>query len=263
MTTPSSEVNVVSKHAENASRTVWAVVSFCVLIGLWQAVALVLQSRYFPGVPEVVQSMWVEYQSGELLHHIGVTLLRVAFAFVFAMTLGSAIGIVMGRVKTADRFFDSWLIFFLNLPALVTIILCYVWMGLTEVAAVIAVSVNKIPNVAVTLREGARALSPDYTEMAKVYKLGWWKTLRHVTLPQLAPFFATAARTGLSLVWKIVLVVELIGRSDGVGQKLHTSFQLFDVPTILAYAISFILVVQLIEILILQPIEARVNRWRR
>jgi len=245
------------------NRTLWSFASFIALIVFWQVLAILVNSRYFPGVPEVWAALVDEYLAGELTYHIGITLMRVAFAFVVAMAIGSAIGIFLGRVKTADRFFDSWLIFFLNLPALVTIILCYVWMGLTEVAAIIAVAVNKIPNVAVTLREGARALSPDYLEMAKVYKLGRWKTLRHVTLPQLAPFFATAARTGLSLVWKIVLVVELIGRSDGVGQKLHTSFQLFDVPTILAYAIAFILVVQLIEVLILQPVELRVNRWRR
>jgi NitT/TauT family transport system permease protein len=123
--------------------------------------------------------------------------------------------------------------------------------------------VNKIPNVAVTVREGARSLSRDLTEMAEVYRFGFWKTLRHVTLPQMAPFFAAAARSGLSLVWKIVLVVELLGRSDGVGFQLHLAFQLFDVALILAYAIAFIIVVQLIEVAILQPIEAHVNRWRR
>jgi NitT/TauT family transport system permease protein len=131
------------------------------------------------------------------------------------------------------------------------------------VAAIIAVTVNKLPNVAVTVREGARALSRDLAEMAHMYRFGWWKTLRHVTLPQLAPYFLASARTGLSLVWKIVLVVELLGRSDGVGFQLSTYFHLFDVSMILAYALAFIAVVQLIEFAILQPIAARVNRWRR
>jgi len=84
-----------------------------------------------------------------------------------------------------------------------------------------------------------------------------------VILPQLAPFFAAASRAGLSLVWKIVLVVELLGRSTGVGHQLHVAFQLFDVPMILAYAVAFIIVVQIIEIGLLQPLEARANRWRR
>jgi NitT/TauT family transport system permease protein len=145
----------------------------------------------------------------------------------------------------------------------VVIILCYVWFGLTEVAAITAVAVNKIPNVAVTIREGARALDRDLLDMAQVYRFGWWRRLRHVVLPQLAPFFIAASRSGLALVWKIVLVVELIGRSNGVGFELHTAFQLFDVATILAYALVFTALVQAIELGIMQPWERALNRWRR
>ena len=99
--------------------------------------------------------------------------------------------------------------------------------------------------------------------MAKIYRFGRWKTLRHVILPELAPFFAAASRSGLALVWKIVLVVELLGRSNGVGFELQTSFQLFDVATILAYALAFGMIVQAIELGLLQPWERAVNRWRR
>jgi len=241
----------------------WTLISFLSLLVLWAIVAAVLQSRLFPGPMEVGEKFASEAATGELGYHVGVTLARVAVSFFLAMFIGCAIGIALGCAKGADQFFDTWLIFFLNLPALVTIILCYVWFGLTEVAAILAVAINKIPNVAVTVREGARSLSRDLAEMATIYRFGTWKTLRHVTIPQLAPFFAAAARGGLALVWKIVLVVELLGRSNGVGHQLHIAFQLFDVPMILAYAIAFILVVQIIEIGVLQPLEARVNRWRR
>ncbi len=229
----------------------------------WEVMALLIQHRHLPPPTEVFAAMAREFASGELMFHIGMTLYRVVVAFVIAMLIGSAIGIVMGRNGGIDRFFDTWLILFLNLPALVVIILCYVWFGRTEVAAITAVAVNKIPNVAVTVREGARSLSRDLAEMAQMYRFGWWKTLRHVTLPQLAPFFLASARTGLSLVWKIVLVVELLGRSNGVGFQLGTYFQMFDVSMILAYALAFVIIVQLIEFGILQPIAARVNRWRR
>ncbi len=241
----------------------WSGASLVGLVLLWAIVAYVLHSRLFPGPATVWATIVAEASSGALLTHIGATLARVVVSFTVAMFIGTAIGLALGRMKSADRFFDSWLIFFLNLPALVVIILCYVWFGLTETAAILAVAINKIPNVAVTLREGARSLSKDLMEMAEVYRFGFWKTLRHVTLPQLAPFFAASARSGLALVWKIVLVVELLGRSSGVGHQLNVGFQLFDVSMILAYAITFIVVVQAIEIGILQPLEARVNRWRR
>ena len=207
--------------------------------------------------------MMREAEAGELWGNIAITLFRVAFSFVVAMFIGSAIGILLGRFQMADRFFDTWVILFLNLPALVIIVLCYVWFGRTEVAAITAVAINKIPNVAVTMREGARSLSRDLAEMAHMYRFGWWRTLRHVTLPQLAPFFPPSSRTGLSLVWKIVLVVELFGRSNGVGFQLGIYFQLFDVSMILAYALAFIIVVQIIEFGDPAALIARVNRWRR
>lgn len=246
-----------------SKRAVWSLGSLLVLVLFWQVSADVLQHRHLPSPVKVFETFLQEVSSGDLITHVWVTLVRVAMSFVIAMFIGSAIGLAMGRMKSIDRFFDSWLIFFLNLPALVIIVLCYVWFGLNDVAAVIAVAINKIPNVAVTVREGARALSRDLSEMAQMYNFGRAKTLRHVIVPQMAPFFAAAARSGLSLIWKIVLVVELFGLSKGVGVRINEAYHLFDVPMILAYAIAFIVVVQLIEVCILQPIEARVNRWRR
>jgi NitT/TauT family transport system permease protein len=83
-----------------------------------------------------------------------------------------------------------------------------------------------------------------------------------VVLPQLAPFIAGAARSGVALIWKIVLVVEFLGRSSGVGFQIHLYFQLFDVGMVLVYALSFIAVMLAVEWLILQPWERRVRRWR-
>lgn len=244
-------------------RVIWVVGSIAAFFAFWEATALIVQHRHLPGPSVVFAAMMRELANGQLLYHIAMTLYRVAIAFTLAMLIGSAIGIALGRNANADRFFDTWLILFLNLPALVIIILCYVWFGRTEVAAILAVAINKIPNAAVVVREGARSISRDLAEMAQMYNFGFWRTLRHVTLPQLAPFFLAAARNGLSLVWKIVLVVELLGRSDGVGFQLGVYFHMFDVAMILAYALAFIFVVQIIEFGVLQPLSARVNRWRR
>ncbi|MEE9249976.1 MAG: ABC transporter permease [Alphaproteobacteria bacterium] len=237
--------------------------SIGLLVAVWQAATAAIDSRLLPGPMAVLDALVRDIGEGELPYHLGVTLARVAASFVIAMVIGTAVGIVMGRSKVVDRFFDSWLVLFLNLPALVTIILAYVWFGLVEAAAIAAVAVNKIPNVVVTVREGARALDRDYMEMAEVFRLGRWRSLRHVVLPQLYPFLMASARSGLALIWKIVLVVELLGRSNGVGFQLHLFFQLFDITSILAYTIAFIAVIQVIELAIMQPLERRATRWRR
>jgi len=191
-----------------------------------------------------------------------VTIGRVAAAFIVAMALGSALGYAMGRRPAFDSLLDAPIVILLNLPALVIIVLAYIWIGLNEAAAIGAVALNKLPNAVVTLREGARTLDVGLDEMAAVFGFSRMKRLRHVVLPQLAPFFAAATRSGLSLVWKIVLVVELLGRPNGVGFEIGTAFQLFDVATLLAYALPFTALMLAIESFLVQPFERHVSRWR-
>jgi len=240
-----------------------ALLSISLFLALWYVLATYLNATTLPTPWVVANVLMDEIKTGQLPYHLGKTLYRLFISFSIAMLLGCAIGILLGRHKPLDYFFDNWLVIFLNIPALVTIILCYVWFGLNEVAAILAVVINKLPNVIVTIREGTRALDTELLDMAKCYRFSKSKTLRHVIWPQLHPFVMAATRSGLALIWKIVLVVEMLGRSDGMGYQLHLFFQLFDVASILAYTIAFVTLIQGIELIILKPLDKQAQRWRR
>ena len=236
--------------------------SILVFLSLWQLLAWCLQSSLLPLPQTVAHVFFTHCQSGELPYHLGVTLLRLLVSFFISMSIGCVIGVALGRNEKLNAFFDHWLVIFLNVPALVTIILCYVWLGLSESAAILAVVINKVPNVIVTLREGTRALDKDLLNMAKSYQFSQFKTLKHVILPQLHPFLMSATRSGIALIWKIILMVELLGRSNGMGYQLHLFFQWFDIASILAYTIAFVGVIQLVEFALLKPIDTIAKRWR-
>ena len=238
-------------------------VSLALLLAVWGlAAALGDDPQRLPS-PALVLTRLVELAaSGELWLHLGMTLGRVGAAFTAAMLIGGALGLWMGRVPAADRWLNPSLLVLLNIPALVVIVLCYIWIGLNETAAVLAVALNKIPVVAVLLREQARALRPDLDDMGRVFGMGPVARLRHIVLPQLAPAIAAAARSGVALIWKIVLVVEFLGRSNGVGFKIHLAFSNFDVPRLLAWSLAFVAVMLALDLMVLRPWQARANRWR-
>lgn len=236
--------------------------SLVVLLVLWQAVSVYAEVRTLPPPSAVLAFIVKEAGKGDLFFNVGVTLARVAVSFVFAMSLGCLLGVVLGRSKFADRTLDTPLLVLLNTPALVITVLAYVWLGLTETAAIVAVALNKLPNVAVIMREGARGLDPGLEEMAATYRFDRRTWIADVLIPQLQPFAVAAARSGISLAWKIVLVVELIGRPNGVGFAINYYFSLFDVTAVLGYSLVFMSVMLAIDTLILQPIDAHVRRWR-
>jgi NitT/TauT family transport system permease protein len=233
-----------------------------VFLLVWQIGAGLAHSRLLPSFTAVLIAMIRETESGALPWNLAITLARVAAAFTVSLLLGGALGIAMGRWRRFDLLLDSAVTVLLNLPALVIIVLIYVWFGLTETAAIAAVALNKLPSTTVTLREGARALDPLLAEMATSFRMPRRRVLRHVILPQVTPYIFAAARSGLALIWKIVLVVELLGRSNGIGFQIQIYFQLFDVTMILAYTLAFIVVVQIIEWAALQPLELWATQWR-
>ncbi|MGJ8630995.1 MAG: ABC transporter permease [Glaciecola sp.] len=235
---------------------------FVLFLVIWQTLAFVLAQPDFPSFTQTLSALYYHSVSGDLIINVAITVTRVAISFILAMFLGSIFGIAMGARAWFNQLSDSFLIILLNVPALVVIILSYIWIGLVEAAAITAVVINKIPTVAVMLREGARTTDPKLAQVAQVYNIPWWRFMRKIYLPQLYPFFLAAARNGLSLIWKIVLVVELLGRSDGVGFALHSMFQFFDIAGILAYTMAFIAVVFMIEWVCFTPFDARIQRGR-
>ena len=239
------------------------ILSLAVLIVLWTVAAAAVHSPLLPGPAAVAEALVRDSRSLALPYHLACTLLRVVVAFAIAFLLGLAAGFAMGKSALVDRTGDPWLVILLNLPALVTIILAYIWVGLNETAAIAAVALNKFPNVVVLTREGTRALSAELEEVAEVFCLSWPTRIRHIVLPQLAPYLAAAFRSGISIIWKIVLVVELIGRPNGVGFVLGSAFSLFDMVTIFAYSFAFIAIMLAVESLLVQPLERNASRWRR
>jgi NitT/TauT family transport system permease protein len=215
-----------------------------------------------PSPAQVAVFLWRETADGELLRQMGATLARVLAAFLLAMIVGGVGGYAMGRSARANALGDPWLVILLNLPLLVIVILAYIWIGLNDIAAVLAVALAKTPTVMVTVREGTRALDAGLDEMAQVFRLPFRRRMSRVILPQLAPYLAAAGRSGLSITWKIVLVVELLGRPNGVGFALNIAFQNFDVTAIIGYGLAFAMVMLLVESLVLHPLEQRANRWR-
>ena len=228
----------------------------------WQLFGGHFDSKILPQPSSILHILWKELSEGDLLFHLGMTLKRVGISFMAAMILGMVIGILMGMFKAIDRALDTFLIIGLNIPALVIIIICYIWFGLTEYAAIMAVTINKIPMVAVSLREGARALDKSLFQVAHIYQLSKYDIATKIVLPQLLPYIFGATRNGLAIIWKIVLVVELLGCSNGIGFQIGGFFHFFDISGVLAYSLAFMLVVFSIEVLALRPLEKHLLRWR-
>ena len=237
-------------------------VSIGLFVVLWGVVAAFAQSSNLPTPWSVVSFIIEDIRHGDMLYEIGMTLWRATASFIIAMVVGGGLGFLFGRSERADQAFMPWVLVLMNTPVLVIAVLCFIWFRTTEISAILAVVLSKFPNNTVIIRDGVRAFDPGLDDIGTIYRFSFLKRLRHIFLPQAMPFVIAAARSGIGIVWKIVLVVELFGLSSGVGFEISKYFGLFEVKEIIGYSVAFSFVMLAVEVLILQPLDDHARRWR-
>jgi NitT/TauT family transport system permease protein len=244
--------------------TGWPALAFLVLLGVaWQIMATLLDNVLVPTVPDVAEEVVEIVADGSFFGQLGITVLRVGLGFVVAFVVAVAVGIAMGRNETARRFFEPAVLLGLTIPGLVWALLCVIWFGIGLTNPVAAVALSSAPPLMMTIHQGMRAVDSDLLEMAHVYRFGPGVRLRRLWLPTLAPFLFAGARLGLSLGWKVIVLVEVFGMSSGVGYQLNNAFGTQNVAAVLAWTLLFGAVMAVIEYGVLQSLERQVSRWRR
>ena len=246
---------------EGGVSTALRLVSYASLIALWAYGANAL-GAVLPGPLETLRFIAREYERGTLLFHLWVTTQRVLVAFAIALSSGVALGAVMGLSRRADDLLQGWLITTLTVPRILLFVVSYLLLGLNDRALVIALIITVLPTIVVSIREGTRAIDGKLVDMAYAFRRSraqvWWK----VVLPQLMPFVVGTARGSLALSWKMVVLGELLGRTSGVGYQISFYFQFFNMVGILAYGVTMMVLLAIIDLWIMGALQRRVFRWR-
>jgi NitT/TauT family transport system permease protein len=241
----------------------WTTASAVCLLAMWSLAALVMPPAVLPSPARVVAAMAELVQTQELWLDVAITLGRILLAFAIGMGAALALGTAMALSTRAGAFFRVWIVCGITVPAIVTILTVYMVIGMNERGAVLAAAMTVVPFLAINIREGLKSIDQRLLKMGQVFRANRMQVARAIVGPQIAPMLLASSRFGLGLVWKMVLFVELLGRSDGVGFRIEYYFQLFDMTNVLAYALCFVVVMLVIEVGVFGVLERRIFRWRR
>jgi NitT/TauT family transport system permease protein len=232
------------------------------LVGLWYLASFALPPSIMPAPHVVADILWTQMQTEQIWSDVIITGGRIAAAFSIAMVVSLIVGFAMGISKVAERFLDVWVVCLLTMPSLVMILTIYMIVGLNDRAAVIGAAVPVIPILTINIWQGVKGVDYKLIDMAKAYHSTRGQIIRSIIAPQIAPIMVASARFGLGLAWKMVLFVELLGRSDGIGYRIEFYYQMFNMGAVLAHALLFLFIMLFIEVVLLGMLERRLFRWR-
>jgi NitT/TauT family transport system permease protein len=236
--------------------------SILTLLAAWYIGAAYLPASVMPAPHVVARVLASEVSSFGIWNDVLITLTRIALAFSIAISIALILGFAMGLSRTAERFFEIWIIGAITMPSLVLILTIYMVVGLNDRAAILGAALPVAPILTINIWEAIKGIDQKLIDMSKAYHAGRLRIIASVIAPQIAPALLASARFGLGLIWKMVLFVELLGRSDGVGYKIEFYYQSFNMSEVMAYALLFVLIMLFLEIVVLGKLEHHLFKWR-
>lgn len=236
--------------------------SVAALLLVWWGLHLVFGTMLMPDPVATIREVLAILLSGTFLVEMAASLRRVLVGFVLAMVVSIPLGIAMGTLRRAEGFFQVPMILGLTVPGLIWALLAIMFFGLSEVSAYFAVAITIMPMLAINIWQGAKSLDKDLMDMSNAFQTGIPSKVMDVILPQLLSHILAATRYGLGLAWKVVVVVEIFGFSSGIGYQIMRAFNLFSMKSVLAWAITFLVVMIFIEFGVIGFLEARATAWR-
>lgn len=236
--------------------------TFASVVVVWEVISLFFLPVFFPGPIVLLERVVEIYSQPASYIAVGETVARIFAGFLISMLIGTVLGLLMGLNRDIEIFFDSWIMVLLTFPAICWAFLSVLWFGISQSAPIITIVLIVFPFVVMNIWAGTKATERDLTLMARVYKVSKRQLVRQVFIPQLMPHIFSSLRIALSLSWKIALVAEAFGVGNGVGQELINWFQDTRVDMMLAWGVSFMVLMVLIDLLIFRTWARRSFAWR-
>ena len=236
--------------------------SVAAFLGLWWFLSLFYEPLFLPGPMPVFERAVEIVLYEEFFHHLWLTLFRVVVAFVIALALALVVGLLMGLSETGEQFFETFVIVGLTMPAVAVTVIMLMVIGMNDTAAIATIVFVVTPLMTENVWEGTKNIDYRLVEMARVFNPSGWAVLRSVVLPQLVPYVLAATRFGLGAAWKIVVIAEFFGLGTGIGSKINEAFELFSLTGVLAWTLSFVVLMTIVEFTLIKGAERRLTRWR-
>lgn len=185
--------------------------------------------------------------SGNFWHITGVSLFRILEGFLLGVASGVVLAILTHISRLADTLLTPVVKVIRATPVASFIILIGLWLHKSFVPAFIA-SLMVLPIVWGNVRTGIANTDGKLLEMAKVFRLGGWKTLRRIYVPSIMPHFLAACTTSLGLAWKSGIAAEVISLPDlAIGKELYNGKIYLLTPDVFVWTIVVIILSLLIE----------------
>jgi nitrate/nitrite transport system permease protein len=152
------------------------------------------------------------------------SLTLVAQGYLLALVIGTPLGFLIGRSRLFAKSLDPVIQVLRPVSPLAWLPLGLVLFEKSQPAALFTIAICAMWPTVLNTAVGVRAVPQDYLNVARVLRLSRTKTFFKILLPATLPYMFTGFRLSLGIAWLVIVAVEMLTGSPGIGGFLWQEY---------------------------------------
>jgi len=218
-------------------------IGFAIFLGFWYLAVEVWKLPRFqdmPGLTEVF-SEWFSKEpyyglsiyTPEYYKHIGISLRRIAYAFLLATALGVPLGLFLGWSKTFREFIFPLFEVLRPIPILAWVPLAIIIFSGSETPVIFLTFLASFFATTLNTMLGVESIDESYSRAASCLGASRWQVFRHVVIPGAMPYIFTGLQISIGVAWFSLVAGEMVSGQYGLGYLINTSYMMIEYPKII------------------------------
>jgi ABC-type nitrate/sulfonate/bicarbonate transport system permease component len=229
--------------------------------GLWQGLWLTGLPDFVLSPVEVARHFVRVVASGELLPHVGASLVRSLPGFALGTAVGVGLGLLAGVARGFDQLLSPMVFLTYPVPKIVMLPLFMLWFGIGDLSKVLVIALACFYPSFVNAYYGARATPTILVWSARNMGAGRWQVFGKVVLPGALPLVLAGVRVSLALSFILLFSTEMINARSGLGSLIRQA------ESSLAFDLMYVSIVAIALLgwagdRLLRAIRARLLAWQ-
>ena len=244
-------------------------IAVAVVLVIWQGLIsfdIVTDPTKLPSPADVWGEAKDAWLQGTLLGYIWTSVSRGLLGFLFALVIGTPLGLLVARVKFVRAAIGPVLSGLQSLPSVAWVPPAVIWLGLDSSLMYAVILLGAVPSIANGLVSGVDQVPPLYLRAGRTLGATGLRGTWHIVLPAALPGYVAGLKQGWAFSWRSLMAAEIIAYSPdmgvGLGQLLEIARSNSSMAQVFLAILLILFVGIAIDLLIFSPMERWVLRSR-
>jgi NitT/TauT family transport system permease protein len=185
----------------------------------------------------------------------------LAAGFFLALIVGILLGVLMGRFRGVEHFFDLYINALMSAPATAFVPVLILWFGLGVGSRIAVVFLFAFFVIVINTLTGVKQVERTFVEMARSFGAGERDVFFKIILPAAMPAIMAGLSLGMGRAVKGMVTAEMLLTLTGIGAMIMQYGSAFATDALFAVILT-ILILAVIMMKLVQLVDRRLTGWK-